>query len=143
MLRNILILIAAVGIAFTVGSGHGVQAERDRWELAQLQANTEGTQANADIAIDAGQAGSDFADLQLRTRTEAADGRRFIERHTAPPPQGTVGARAMVDPALVLDSLCRIERLRALPASAECSAADRLAAEPRIAVLAWPAAGSR
>jgi hypothetical protein len=140
-LRILALAALAVVSAFVAGQVKGAGDERARWFAKEAAANLERANDNTTIATDAGQASSDFGDLQLRTRTEAADGRREIERHSALPAQGTVGAGALVDPGLGVAVLCRIERLRALPASAQCHPADRSTGEPPSAVPSRAPAG--
>lgn len=93
------------------------------WLGGRNAAETERRIEDADFAADvaasgklvsdaAAAAAADQSGLELRLRTEAADGRREIERYAAPPAEGSVGAGAVVDPGLGRAVLCRIERVR-------------------------------
>lgn len=115
------VLSLAVGfVAFVYGAG----AERERLEneAAQAAANTSATEVNAATGGAVAEATDNLAAENLRLTREAASARRALDAYSrsTPPPAGTVGADARIDPALARIALCRIELVRGTPPSPGC-----------------------
>lgn len=115
------IISLAVGVA---GMIYGAGGERERLanEAAQAAANASATEVNAATGGAVAEATDNLAAENLRLTREAASARRALDAYSRsnPPPAGTVGKDARIDPALARIAVCRIERLRRSPPSAGC-----------------------
>lgn len=115
-----LISLAVGFVSFVYGAG----AERERLEneAAQAAANASATEVNTATGGAVAEATDNLAAENLRLTREAASARRALDAYSrsTPPPVGTVGADARIDPAIARIGVCSVERLRGSPPSAGC-----------------------
>jgi hypothetical protein len=127
-LRLILLAIAAGVLLATHASAYFLgRAHQETAHVVEAAENTAGAhEANAE-----GQRGVNAADAALsaenyRLNSELINARAALARfRTLPPPEGRVGAGALVDPAYGLGLLRCVERLRAdapAPLGGDCAA---------------------
>lgn len=122
------LIAAAAYLAGMVAGGAGARADM---RVAQAEANAKAAAAGYALGQRMAALASEQAGAALRTQQEAANARRDLERHRAPPPPGFVGGDARIDPALARIAVCRIERLRAVSPSPACAnAATAAGGEP-------------
>lgn len=118
-----LIAALALLIAFTFGYAKGEGDEKARNQAAVADANSRLASAQTELADARANAASEQAQLELRLRTETDDALAEIARFRGrTPAPGSVGADALVDPALGVAVLCRIGGLRN-EAPAQCGPA--------------------